>query len=130
MAASFNIVIAIVVAFVAYHERNAHRRGAMIGRAIPEIQRRSNSSRRDPATENDQRNGAQGRNRTTDTAIFRLIFREHGQQDRKLELSNRSTRINKLPWICLTVLGHHGPAGNRYERRDHKNARLPIYNDA
>jgi hypothetical protein len=40
--------------------------------------------------------GAQGRNRTTDTAIFRLIFREHNQDDRKSELSNQTTEINEL----------------------------------
>jgi len=52
----------------------------------------------------------QGRNRTTDTAIFRLIFHEHNQQGRELELSNQSMAINGLPWIRLTMLGHHGPA--------------------
>jgi hypothetical protein len=45
--------------------------------------------------------GAQGRDRTTDTAIFRLIFREQNQQDREFKLSNRPTEINELPWIRL-----------------------------
>jgi hypothetical protein len=51
------------------------------------------------------KNGAQGRDRTTDTAIFRLIFREHNQNDGEFGLSNRPMEIKELPRIRLTSSG-------------------------